>query len=713
MRAWRQCFGLLFNLLWIGTALLWMQPAGAGQSSTVQADHLAVQLISQDAQAAPGTTTVVGVRLEHEPHWHTYWINPGDSGLGTRLTWELPAGLSAAEIDWPAPQRIPVGPLTNFGYDGEMVLPVRITLPATLEAGSSVPLRVKVSWLVCQEECIPGDAVLELLLPIAARSAPDPKWAALFAAARKAQPEAVAWRAWWQTAGDDVDVLIQDRGALGAAADVEIFPQAGTLIAHGRGTAQRIDAATLRIRTPRSDSFAAASTSTPFLLAAGTGTQRRVVRLDVAPATAAAAPAALPSTGARPTVLLALAFALLGGVLLNLMPCVLPVLALKALALAEHTHDQPGTRVQGLSYCAGTLLSFLALAGLLLALRAAGQELGWGFQLQTPWVVAGLAMLMALMGLSLSGMFELGASWMGLGQGLTERSGARGAFFSGVLAAVVASPCTAPFMGPALGFAIVQPAPVALGVFAALALGLSLPIVVLSFAPGLGRWLPRPGPWMVRFKQVMAYPLYLTAVWLLWVLGRQSGADGMALVLLGMVALVFGLWLWGTSPASAQIGARTVMRAGALLAIVGAGACLLALQRLPAAASTGTDASWRPWSAADLQALRAAGKPVLVNMTAAWCITCLANERVALSSQSVQQQLRDLGIVYLKGDWTQRDAAITSYLSQFERNGVPLYVVYPSGAGAPEVLPQMLTPAMVIAALQRAAAGSHSSAQTR
>jgi thiol:disulfide interchange protein DsbD len=705
MRPWLQCFGLLLSSLWVSAALLWTGTAAAAQSGTVQADHLAVQLVTRDAQAAPGTTTVVGLRLEHEPHWHTYWINPGDSGLGTRLSWQLPAGVTAFDIDWPAPRRIPVGPLTNFGYDGEILLPVRITLPPGLAIGSTVSLQVKVSWLVCQEECIPGDTVLEVALPVAAQTSADARWTSLFTAASAAQPEAVQWRAWWQDAGDVIDVLVADRGAFGEAAEVEIFPQVGTLIAHGRGAVERIDAGTLRIRTPKSDSFNAASSSTPFLLANGSGAQRRVVRLEVQPQ--AAVPE--PTTSAQPTVLLAVAFALLGGLLLNLMPCVLPVLSLKAMALAEHAHDRSRSRLQGLSYCAGTVLSFLTLAGILLALRAAGQGLGWGFQLQTPWVVAALAMLMAVMGLSLSGMFELGASWMGVGQGLTEGNHTRGAFFSGVLAAVVASPCTAPFMGPALGFAIVQPAPVALGVFAALALGLSSPIVALSFAPALGRWLPRPGAWMLRFKQVMAYPLYLTAVWLLWVLGRQCGADGMATVLLGLLALVFGLWLWSSSPKK-----TAVLRLSALLAVAAAATSLVALERLPSAnAQASGGGAWRPWSAADLQSLRADGKPVLVNMTAAWCITCLANERVALSSASVQEQLRELDIVYLKGDWTQRDAVITHYLSQFGRNGVPLYVLYPRGTGAPEVLPQILTPAILAAALQRATADSHRTSQTR
>jgi thiol:disulfide interchange protein len=709
MRPW------LPGLALLGT--LWADCSHAAASEPVHSDHLSVQLVSSHAQVMPGTTTVIGLRLEHEPEWHTYWINPGDSGLGTTVSWRLPRGVTAAEIDWPAPRRIEVGPLTNFGYAGEVVLPVRITLPADLPLGRDVPLEVKVNWLVCKEECIPGDAVLRLQLPIAPSVTPDERWQSLFAVAQAARPVAVAWRSVWIDAGDAVDVLIQDDGSITNLGSVELFPQAGTLIAHGRGVADRAADGRLRIRTSKSDSFTPATTGIPFLLASDSDAQRRVLALEVHPASAAGAaaitaPSAASEAATAPGMALAILFALLGGLLLNLMPCVLPVLSLKALALAAHAHDRSQSRRHGLLYGAGTLVCFVGMAAALLALRSAGQSLGWGFQLQTPWVVAGLAMLMTMMGLSLSGMFELGSSWMGVGQRLTEGGDGRGAFFSGMLAGVVASPCTAPFMGPALGFAIVQPAPAALGVFAALGVGLSLPIVALSFAPALGRWLPRPGAWMLRFKQLMAYPLYVTAIWLLWVLGRQSGADGMALVLLATVALAFGLWSWGSS------AGRPALRSGALLALIAAGACLVALHRLPAANELSSvpgpaQQAWRPWSPQALQELRTDGKPVLVNMTAAWCITCLANERVALSSDLVREQMRVLNIAYLKGDWTQRDARITDYLSQFGRNGVPLYVLYPSGPGSPEVLPQVLTPSIVAAALQRAAAVDRAAAHQR
>jgi thiol:disulfide interchange protein DsbD len=343
-------------------------------------------------------------------------------------------------------------------------------------------------------------------------------------------------------------------------------------------------------------------------------------------------------------------------------------------------------------------VTFAALASLLLGLRAAGEQLGWGFQLQLPWVVASLALLLLAMGLSLSGLFQIGGSWMGAGQALTEGHGDRSAFFTGVLAVVVASPCTAPFMGPALGFAVTQSAPVALLVFLALGLGLALPLLLLSWSPTLARRLPRPGAWMEGFKQFMAFPLYLTAVWLLWVLGQQVGVNGLSLTLLGAVALAFALWLFGR-------GGGWLQRGLAVLGLAGAIGSVAALQTLPMVGAEASDpARWQAWSPERVAAARAEGRPVLVNMTAAWCITCLANERVALSSDAFFARLSALDVVYLKGDWTHRDARITGYLAEFGRNGVPIYVVYPRNGGPPEVLPQLLTPAIVDAALTRAAA---------
>jgi thiol:disulfide interchange protein DsbD len=680
--------------------------AQAADTGAVRRDHVTVELVTLQKTALPGSTISAGLRLAHDPEWHTYWVNPGDSGLQTKLRWTLPEGVTASDVAWPAPHRIDLGPIVNFGYDGELILPVQLTLPSTLQSGTHIPLQLKASWLICKEECIPGDATLNTDLGIGPTSTIDTRWQALFDAAHQAQPMSTNWQAHWAERGDGIALTVDDGGVINDLKGVQVFPQSPTLIAHGDSKIERLASGALSIVTKKSDSFEMPTADIPVVIAEGHGSTRHIFQfgLAAAPVASSAASAGMVTSAApQQSVAFAFVLALVGGILLNLMPCVLPVLSLKALALAEHSHDRAQARRHGVLYFAGTLTCFVALASALLALRAAGEALGWGFQLQVPWVVAALAMLMTVMGLSLSGVFELGSKWMGFGQSFTEGSNGRSAFFSGALAAVVASPCTAPFMGPALGFAITQPVPIALGVFAALATGLSLPVVALSFAPVLGRWLPRPGAWMERFKQVLAYPMYLTAIWLLWVLGRQLGADGMALALLAVVALVFGLWLWSSSTGK-WLG-KTAAAASLATAIF----IVFSLPHAPAAegdsSARSADASqvWRPWSAQALGDLRSQGKPVLVNMTAAWCITCLANERVALSSSEVHERLKSLGVQYLKGDWTHRDAEITAYLARFGRNGVPLYVVYPSGNGEPEILPQLLTPALVEAALERAA----------
>ncbi|HVH34503.1 MAG TPA: thioredoxin family protein, partial [Tahibacter sp.] len=430
---------------------------------------------------------------------------------------------------------------------------------------------------------------------------------------------------------------------------------------------------------------------------------------------AATAAQAMPAGEGAIGLLAAVLLALAGGVVLNLMPCVFPVLSLKALGLAETAHAPAAARRDGLAYLAGAVAGFLALAAILLALRGAGSQFGWGFQLQSPTLVAVLAYLMVAMGLSLSGAFVIGARLGGVGQSLTDGGGARAAFFTGLLACVVASPCSAPFMGTALGFALTQPAAAALLVFAALGAGLALPIVVLSFVPLLARWLPRPGAWMDTFKQLMAWPLYLTAVWLIWVLMHQVGPDATALALIGLVALIAALLFHGRG--QLQTGAPAWRRPVAAALLLLALAPLVALPQLaakPAAAGAQSAGElWQAWTPQRLDALRRDGEPVFVNMTAAWCISCLANERVALSSPAFAERLRGGGIHYLKGDWTSQDAAITRYLAEFARSGVPLYVVYPRGGGTPEVLPQLLTPGLVDAALTRAAAGASSTPATR
>ncbi len=674
-------------------------PAGG----PVIADHIVVELVAADRAVVPGREALLGLRLEHEEHWHTYWVNPGDSGLATKIAWITPAN-ETATIRWPAPVRLPIGPLINFGYEGHIVLPIAVRVPADAQPGDTLRYAVRAAWLVCKEECIPGKAELALSVPVAAAPAgPDPRWQSLFATAAAATPAPMAGvHARIVDDGTHIDVEIEGLGDVPASA-IEIFPVQSQVIANRRGEVSRNDPLRHVVRTPRSDAWNGLPARLDLVVVDRSTAVPRYIAVDaVAPAVA---PASTGSAGTSPPavdgsgrigLLLAVVFAFAGGVLLNLMPCVFPVLSLKALGLAGSHGELARARRHSVFYLAGCVLSFVALAGLMLVLRAGGEQLGWGFQLQTPWVVAALALLMLAMGLSLSGWFEIGGRLMNVGQSLTEGHGDRSAFFTGVLACVVASPCTAPFMGPALGWAIAQPAVSALIVFAALGAGLAAPLVLLSMAPALARCLPRPGAWMERFRQLLAFPMYLTAVWLFWVLGRQTGADGMALALVAAVALAFALWL-------ARLPAR---RFGVPAAIVMVGIalwCVVEVERQPAPAGANAVTSHAAWTPERLAELRARGEPVLVNMTAAWCITCLANERVALSSERFSAALEELGVAYLKGDWTHHDAAITAYLAQFGRSGVPLYVLYPRGAGAPEVLPQLLTPDLVDAALRRAA----------
>lgn len=673
----------------------------AAQAATapLRTDHLTSRLVAAATAVTPGQALDVGLLLEHDPHWHTYWQNAGDSGSATQMAFTLPDGFSASDIRWPVPERIPVLGLVNYGYSDRALLPVRITVPAPLPAGE-VTLVLKADWLICEEECIPGEGEYRLTLPVAAAGtsvgasgATDPRWAADFARAEARQPRTdAAVRAGYRVDGD---TLTLDFSGAALPADLSawtLFPEAAQFITNAATPVwQRTDTG-WQARLPVSEYFAGAQPVFPVLLARGDEGLRVEAALVPAAATGQAGESA-----AGTTLWLALILALAGGLVLNLMPCVFPVLSFKAMGALEHADDRRALRRHGLFYTAGVVLSFLALAGVLLALRQAGSQIGWGFQLQEPRFVAGLAILMFVMAMSFAGLLELGARLAGLGQSLTEAQGDRGAFFTGVLACVVASPCTAPFMGTALGFALAQPAVVALAVFAALGLGLALPMLLLGFVPALARLLPRPGAWMEGFRQFLAFPLLLTVIWLVWVYGEQTSALDMAWLLAALTLIAFGLWLRARPAARAPAWQR--LRQGiALLAIV-AGA-VVPLTWVPPVAVAAAAQQDDAWSEARLAELRAAGKPVLVNMTAAWCITCLANERSTLSADSVRQALADKGVTYLKGDWTRRDPAISRYLESFGRNGVPLYVLYPAG-GEPEVLPQILTPALVQAALDK------------
>jgi thiol:disulfide interchange protein/DsbC/DsbD-like thiol-disulfide interchange protein len=695
------------------SALLCASKAEAAESEPLLTDHLRSRLVAATDAAVPGQTLKLGLLLEHDPGWHTYWKNPGDSGLPTRMEFALPDGLVAGEIEWPLPERQPAGGLVNFGYSHTELLPVSVAVPAGI-AAESIAITLKASWLICELECIPGSGEYRVELPVAQDLQPSPHAAAFErAAVRQARTLDVDARYLAEKSGVDIAIPLDGPLAAAFAAGVEgwtLMPATPQVLANADPPRFAIANGELRVEVARSEFFASAPERIEVLLSDGergyTVFARHAPALPSDAAGNSAAGSSAPSgtidvasaTAAPVGLWLALLLAFAGGLVLNLMPCVFPVLSLKALGAIESAHDAAEMRRHGLWYSLGVLASVLLVAGLLLALRAGGEAIGWGFQLQEPGFVAAIALLLFAMGLSFSGLYEFGAGITGVGQQLTEGGGRRGAFFTGVLACVVASPCTAPFMGTALGAALVLPAHEALMVFAFLALGLAFPMLLLGYVPALARRLPRPGAWMQTFRELLAFPLYLTVLWLAWVFGRQTGMLALTALGAGFIAIAFALWL--LRRAQGRERGALLLRALAVLALISALALpLLAPRESGTTGTAATDALHEPWTPARFAALRDEGRPVLVNMTADWCITCLANERVALSSAEFADALQARGVVYLKGDWTRQDADITAYLESFGRSGVPLYVLYPA-QGEPIVLPQLLTPALVREALE-------------
>ncbi len=664
---------------------------------------VSVTLLSEGASIEPGASFWVGLRQRIAPGWHTYWTNPGDSGEPPTLDWALPAGWQAGPLVFPQPERMPVGPLMSYGYTREVVLLTRLTAPSDLAAGAPVTLRGHAAWLVCEKICIPEEADVTLTLPVvAARPAPG-AGAAAIEQARRAVPGPSPWPASMRATPETVTVSVAAPGLEPSRiAEVVFFPGRWGVMDHAAPQEVTIgrDGITLRAARGLLPEGAAADLDGVLVIRE---------RLDQGLVSQAFAITAVAGTGAGPSLSLvaAMGLALAGGLILNLMPCVLPVLSIKALALVGHAEASPGVvRRHGLAYTAGVLVCFAALAGALLALRAGGAQIGWGFQLQSPLVVTALAYLLFTMGLSLSGLLVIGGRLTGAGHGLAARPGYPGSFFTGALATVAATPCTAPFMGAAVGYALTQPPVAALAVFEALGLGLALPFLALSLVPAWRRLLPRPGPWMTRLSQALAFPLYASVAWLVWVVSRQAGPDGVALVLVGLLLIAFGAWLHH----AARAAAPRWRRAATGFALVSAAAAIalapLAAASPPSSPSPTGGAAWEPYSPKRLAELRAQGKPVFVNFTAAWCITCLVNERVALRSPAVAEAFSRSGVVYLKADWTSRSAEIASVLSSFGRSGVPLYVMYPSRAGRavapePRVLPQILTEGTIIEALDK------------
>jgi thiol:disulfide interchange protein len=663
------------------------------------------ELVAEPAAIAPGQPLWVGVRLRIKQGWHVYWRNPGDSGEAVSVAWQLPPGFAADPIAWPTPSRIPVAHLVNFGYERETTLLVRIVPPATLATGTPVGLDADVAWLVCEKECIPGEARLSLILPIAAPGASpglDPRTRALFDTARAALPQPAPWPARMEVGPEWVTLRVSARNLQGIRS-ATFFPYAETLIQHAAPQQLQVTSSGLALRMQRSALSTGLPTDAGGVLVLDTASGPAAMPQQAfAFANIAVSPAVAHATASLAAILQAALLALLGGIILNLMPCVFPVLSIKVLSLVGMSGGRrEEVRRHGLAYTAGVLAAFATLGAVLLGLRAAGTEVGWGFQLQSPLTVAILAYVLFAMGLSLSGVFYLGGSLQGIGTRLTRHPGLAGSFSTGVLAAVVATPCTAPFMATAVGFALTQPAAVALAVILALGLGLALPFLALTLAPHLIARLPRPGAWMETLKQLLAFPVYATVAWLVWVLTQQVGPAGVLAALIGFVLIGLAAWSFNIAQTAAPWGRRLALGTVAA-SLVGAAAVIAGLDRAgPASAPQAQSAAgYEPFTPQRLAELLAADRPVFVNMTAAWCITCLVNEHTALSTAAVRAAFAARNIAYLKGDWTSRNPDITRVLERHGRSGVPLYLLY-AGAGEPVVLPQVLTPAIVLGEIDR------------
>ena len=711
--------------------------AGAPGASTLATPYVSAELVAHAPDGiGPGKALTLGLLIRHQPDWHTYWKNPGDSGLPTELAWQLPQGMDAGEIAWPVPRKFPLGSLANYGYDGQVLLPVPITVspawqPAPLAKEATFQLRA--SWLVCRQECIPEDGEFTLQVPIEGTTALH---AAAFQAAAEAQPQPLAVGAGSQARvveGAGAQAAHGDAGAAGAGevlelrvaglpaawqgAELGVFAETPDVVQTAATPVQQWHGGGIwTARVPLSPDRAASPEPLPLVLThAGGGVQIALpvpggwpaleLRAGVSPALAAAlaanaaqaqtaptglAPASI-SPAPLPVWLAALGAAVLGGLLLNLMPCVFPVLAIKVVGFARHGQDLRAQRLGGLAYAAGVLLSFMLLGALMLALRAAGEAVGWGFQLQSPVVVAGLAALFTLIGLNLAGLFEFGHLLPSSVASVQARHPVLDAFLTGVLAVAVASPCTAPFMGASLGLTATLPAAQALAIFAALGIGLALPYVLAAWLPAVARALPRPGAWMDTLRRLLAFPMFATVVWLVWVLGQQTGIDGAAMLLALLVALALVAWTLGLGGRARLVFAPISIAVSAWLVWVW-GPKLIQIEPLPntvAASSAPQQQAWQAWAPDLPQQLLAQGRPVFVDYTAAWCVTCQYNKQTALADEQVLQDFAAKGVALLRADWTRRDPAITASLAALGRSGVPVYVLHAPGR-APLVFSEIL-----------------------
>jgi thiol:disulfide interchange protein len=671
-----------------------LQVVGDGGPGPVKAQHLTAELVSLSPDIAPGGTLQVGLVLTLEEHWHVYWINAGDSGEPPKITWTLPEGITAGPMLFPIPSRLPLGPLMDFGYEDEVAFPVQLTAASSLRAGPT-HIDAKVTYLVCREVCIPGKAHLGLNLNVVPGAAAAQPVGAL-GEALTLIPKPLPPDAKLTVTGGKTDFVLNLTTG-GRETNAEFYPADQDQIANAAPQQFEPTSDGVRLRVRRSEDLKTLPAQLHGVLKLS-DTQAYEVTAPVTPGEVAPAPgskvAGSPATSSVTTVS-AIGLAFVGGIILNLMPCVFPVLFLKGLALVQSSgQERKHLRSHGLVYTLGILVSFWIIVAALLILRATGSQAGWGFQLQSPTFIAVLAAGLFFFALSLAGQFDLGLSLTSVGGGLAQKQGYTGSFFTGVLATIVATPCTAPLMGAAIGFALAQPAGITFAVFTALALGLATPYLLLSFQPAWTRILPRPGAWMEILKQLTAVPLFGTAIWLAWVYGNlhsgnSQGVDHLTRLLWCFLALAIAGWALGKWPANWKSAIAALLIAALGLAI-------------PLYQPKDTTLVWAPYSQQSLDQARAAGHPVFIDFTAAWCLSCQVNERAVLKSADVQHQFSKNNVTLLKADWTQYDPEITKQLASVNRSGVPTYVIYPAMKNSSaDVLPELLTKDIVLTALKK------------
>ena len=714
---------ILSLILWL-VAFMLPPHANAVENPPIVKDGMAryatVELVPEFTHITQGQSLRFVLKQSMQDEWHTYWLNPGDSGEATRIKWQLPTKFEGGTLSFPIPERIPFGPLLNFGYNKQALFLTDITAPPIID-GNTITITAAVEWLICKDVCVPETMTVSVTLPVARDGIiPQKNNEALFTEAEQSMPQVNKISGSFAEGDGSLTLEFKgDAAVMGAAQSAEFFPNEWGIIlnANAQEFKKTSDGFSLTMSRDTRALSELKSIDGVVVIKDQTGKRTGYTIHIPLPMIAESPPVTTSQSSqsgmASLTIMSAVFFALLGGIILNLMPCVFPILSMKALSLAKLSGKEQGHAVaSGLAYTGGVILSFLLIAGLLILLQQAGANIGWGFQLQNPLVVLLLTYLLFLMGLNLSGYFEISAgSWAYKGQSLTAQSGLTGSFFTGVLATLVATPCTAPFMGAALGFAFTQPPLISLLIFTALGLGLALPYLLLCVIPQARLLLPKPGTWMVTFKEFLAFPMFGAAAWLFWVYAQQTPSVSFIFTALtGAISIVFALWLWQKS------NTRHWVKLLSILTIIGAFVFSIAPhmmkdKALKTSFTTNETASENSpknphgaqaieFSNDTLQKHLSGTQGILVNMTASWCITCKINERVALLDDSVQQFFKDQNIIYMVGDWTNQNPDITDYLRGFGRNGVPLYVYYPPADSKgirpdPVILPQLLTPGLI------------------